>query len=197
MARAKHKAGFSLVEVLCYIMVLSVGINLCGTMFVKSTRMNAAASQTFDRMNGLVEINEAYLETVRAAQGVAEAVGEYESGPHSVVLAWPPDAEGRARYAVLGALRDPRHLSRLVLVEHGGTWKAEKYTTYRLALDAINFGYDTAEPRRARLLRLETALGLDPGEREARRTRHTFVAAPRAHAGRTAANDVEALANAI
>ena len=169
-----------MIEVLGYIAVIAVVINLATSVFIRSTRLSALGTGALDRMNAVEEIRDGFTTAVRRASGVNAGMGEHQSGSDRVVLTMPQLAgeDGVRRYVVFGLLgADPR-LSKLVVVERDGNLSVERFVTYRQDLDSIRFSYDTDEIDEAKLvvMEIETKRTDNRGKR---RAPHRFAAAMR------------------
>ena len=177
MAR-KRKSGYSLVEMLVYVSLLAVAFTLCMKIFVSGTRLSALNTLAMDRINGLAEVEREFRQAVRGAYAVVPKAASHKSDEQHVVLRLSlPEAP--PRYLVLGALRDPHHLSAMELAEQDGALTASKFVTYRVALAPITFEYDAPSPAEARLVRMTVMIHKAPGERMKNPVTHHFVAALR------------------
>ena len=176
----RRNRGYLLLEVLVYVGIVGVGINLCAGLFISGARLSAVNTLALDRMNALNEIHREFGQAVRGAVAVVPECGPYKTGPGQVVLAYPP-LDGQRRYVVLGTVQDAEHLSKQDLVERDGVLEMHRQSTYGLALEDISFSYDTP----ARLVRLDVVIQPEAGERRRAPVVHHFVAAPRGMGGQT------------
>jgi hypothetical protein len=152
-AHRKRRPGYTLLELLMYVAVAGVLITLCGKLFLTGSRLQAAHALTLDRINGLGEIEENVLRFVHAADAIAPSYGAYTTGESQLVLRAEP-VDGAPHYYVLGALRDPKHLSVLEIIERKGAPQAEKFITYALPLAGLRFACGEA-PGKARSVAFE------------------------------------------
>lgn len=167
--RKRHNAGYTLLEMLMYVAVMTVLVSLCGKLFASGLRLSALSTQTLDRIMDVANLESDFTGAVRGAQGVVPEMGSYRSGPEQLVLRVPAK-EGRSRYIVFGKLRDARHLSRMDVLEQNGVFTTSRFVTYRVPVDAITF--DTSTPG---LIQLDV---LAKGRQEKSLARR-FIAAPR------------------
>jgi hypothetical protein len=174
----KRISGYSLIEMLVYVAILAVGVNLCGALFVTSMRLSALGSEKLERIQGAAELENEFREAVRSGEAVIPEFGAYRSGPGQVVLR-AGAVDGAPRYLVLGAVRDAEHLSKLEIIDRPGKPEAAAFVTYAPRLSALEFTYDVDPPASARLVRMAFSGKLSPGEPEARQTGGSAAAALR------------------
>jgi len=170
-----------LIEMLAYVAILAVGVNLCGSLFVTGSRLSALNTLVLDRLNGMAEIEREFTQAVRESYGVVPGVGNYTSNDVHVVLE-TETTKGQRRYVVLGPLHDEEHLSKLVLLERDGVLEPEAMTTYRLPLVRMDFSYP---PGGGRGVQLDAMTQRERGERRKSMLERRFVAAPRGIKERT------------
>jgi len=180
MKRAGRK-GMTLIEVLGYVAVIAVVINLATSVFIRSSRLAAMGTGALDTVNAVEEIRDEFTAAVRRSSGISARIGEHRSGSDRLVLTMPQLAgeEGVRRYVVFGRLSSDPRLSKLVVVERDGSLSAERFVTYRQDLDSIRFRYDMEDLREAKLVVMEikTKRTVDRGKRQAP---YGFTAAMRA-----------------
>lgn len=180
--RPRRTGGYSITEMLCVVAILGITLPVCGTILATGLRMSALGTLTLERIDSVRALEEEFVKTVRAAEGVAPEAGTYRSGPAQVVLRMPAE-EGQPRFVVFGALADAEHLAQLEFTLGGETQRVLKWAPYRMPFDRIRFGYDTDEPAHTRLVRLNVRRKPDRGESGKGRPVHRFMAAPRGMAG--------------
>lgn len=170
--------GYTLLEILLYVAVFAMGVNLCMALFVTGSRLSAVTTQQLDRMNRLSEVQQEFREAVRRAEAVVPRVGSYTSNAGQLILRCPPQ-DNAPRYIVLGTLRDADRLSRFELSEDNGALKAEKFSTYALPVAALAF-----ECSPSGLVQMDLRIKKDAGERDKNPITHRAIAALRgvAHA---------------
>lgn len=170
----------TLIEILGYLAVIAVVINLATSVFIRSSRLAAMGTGALDRVNAVEEIRDEFTAAVRRSSGVSAGVSKHRSGPDRLVLTMPQLAgeDGVRRYVVFGPLSSDSRLSKLAVVERDGKFSIESFETYRQDLDSIRFGYDTADCREAKLvvMDIETKRTVERGKR---RAPHRFAAAMR------------------
>ena len=169
--------GYTLMEMLCVIAVMGIAINLCAGLFMSGARLSALGTENLDRINAIGDIEAAFRKTVRESEGVIPVLGEHQSGPDRVILQMP-SIEGQPRWVVLGALRDPMHLSRLAIVERDGVYEAHSFTSYRQKLERMEFSFEPGGP-----VRLNVMIWRDPTEGKRPGINHGFLATPRGFSG--------------
>ncbi len=172
-SRQRRNAGYTIIEMLVYVAVLAIAINLCGKLFLSGSRLSALNTQALDRMLAVSEVEKEFDRAVREASAVVPEAGEYRSGEQTVVLQAEPE-EGSPHYVVFGTIRDKEHISRMDLVQRSGVLECTRFTTFRQPFASIAF----AAPQ-APLISLEVIIKKDTGERNLRKTVHRFDAALR------------------
>lgn len=152
-----QKAGYSILEMLGYIAVFAVILNLAVSLFISTTRLSAYATTAMDRIEGIEEVHREFADAVHEAVDVSPGVASYVSGGDRLVLELPqaPGGKGGARYAVLGDLKGNGRMAKLILTERDGAFETEYMATYGQIFVGIRFLYNTVEPAGARLVRLE------------------------------------------
>jgi len=182
MRRAGYE-GMTLLEVLGYIAVIAVVINLATSVFISSSRLAAMGTGALDRVNAVEEIRDEFTAAVRCSSGISAGIGEHRSGSDRAVLTMPQlaDEDDVRRYVVFGPLISDSRLSKLVVVERDGSLSTESFATYRQDLDSIRFSYETEDLREAKLvvMDIETKRTVDRGKK---RAPYRFIAAMRAAA---------------
>lgn len=150
-------AGLSLLEMLGYVAIITVVINLSLSVFLSASRLSAVGTVALDRLTMVEYLNAEFRRTVREAGAVVPDVGAFETGPEHVVLAMPPrpGQSETARYVVFGEIGREKRLSRLEIIEKHGEYTTEAYSTYALPVESLRFEYDRDDPTRARLVTLE------------------------------------------
>jgi hypothetical protein len=92
--------GYTLLELLAYLSVLGVAVNLAGALFVSATRLHMLGDDAVTRMQALDEIADAFTDAVQESLGAVDGADGYATGEDTLVLRMPGD-----RFAVLGRLR--------------------------------------------------------------------------------------------
>jgi len=174
------KAGMTLLEVLGCVAILAIVINLAASVFITSTRLSALGTSALDKMCAVEDIRSEFVGAVRTSSGVCSGVAKYRSGTDQLVLqiAPPGDQKGDKRYVVFGPIGSDSRLDKLVILERDGKQSAERFVTYPLDLDSIQFKYDSDVPDRAHLVSLEISVRNDGNKHKTGRL-HRFSAAMR------------------
>ena len=142
------RAGMTLLEVLGCIAILAVVINLAASVFITSTRLSVLGTSVLDKMCAVEDIRSEFVGAVRASTRVCSSVGKYRSGPDQIVLqmAQPGDQKGVKRYVVFGPIGSDSRLDKLVILEKDGKHTAERFVTYPIDLESIQFRYKRNNP---------------------------------------------------
>jgi len=171
-------AGITLYEVIGTLAIMAVIIPLVSNVFVDSLRLSSYTGRAFDRVDGLVEVQRLFGDTVRESTGIAARAGDYETGATYCVLRLPADGDS-PRYAILGPTRAPDRLSVMRVRKSGDDWEPEAWTTLPVPLQPIRFTYgQDGEPA----VTLTAAIRRDQGEPGGEPPRWTWAASPRASA---------------
>lgn len=137
----KHRQGYTLVEVLAYIVIFSVTVTLCFKLFVTTSRLSAYSIAAVDRANDQREVQRLLLDTIRNASDIVANLGNYQSDDKTLILR--VNAPGEApRFAVLGMLDGRQRLNLMELTETETGLEATKYLTCRLPLKTLRFSVD-------------------------------------------------------
>jgi len=157
LRRAGRNAGTSLLEMLVYIPILAVVVNLSLSVFLGASRLSALGSTAMDRMTTVTEVQQKFTRTVREAEAVAPGVGTYRTGPAQLVLEMPPspDHPDARRYVVFGHITSTKRLGRLEIFEKDGQFTSDAYSRYAFPTRNLRFRYDNDDPAAARLVTLE------------------------------------------
>lgn len=177
---SQRESGYSLIEMLGYIAVLAVVINLSVSLFISTTRLSANVSLAFDRIEGIEEIREEFTSIVHEASSISPGVASYVTSEDRLVLVLPPlpGEEGASRFAILGELKGDGRFAKLILTARDGVFDTEYLATYGQEFTSQRFTYDTARPEEARLVRLELEVN-NEGMKNTIPTINTFAASPR------------------
>ncbi|MDQ1256994.1 MAG: hypothetical protein QG656_1595 [Candidatus Hydrogenedentes bacterium] len=178
MTIQKRTAGYSLLECLAYVAVLSVVINLAAGTFASSLRLSRLGTEAAARVDACEDIRRDFTDAVRGATGVAPSAGPYTTGADCIVLALPA-RDGANRYAILGQLMDDGQFYCVRAVEREGGLGVEHRTAYHRAFDAIRFACDSPDTAQTRSVTLELEPEL-PKRGDAPRPVYRFIAALRA-----------------
>lgn len=156
---ARSGTGTSLLEMIAYVAIFGVVINLSVSVFVTSSRLSAFGIRALDQVGRIEEAGRVFTRAVRSSHGVSGSVGRYRTGPEQLVLQATDPSGSTTRYIVLGPIQSPSKLSKLVISEDNGGYTLESLVTYALDLGSVAFTYDAADPRDARLVTMDLTTG--------------------------------------
>ncbi len=160
--------GATLFELLAYMAVLGVAINLGAAAFMSTMRLNRYSSQALEKLLAFEGLRNDFVRTVRESYGPCVQLGNYRIGADTLVLELPsePRQEVSRRYAVFAGVPETAKLGRLVIAEKDGVLAVETAKTYRCDLESVRFIYHGRPLESARLLTLEADLpGAGPPRR--------------------------------
>lgn len=165
MSPRSRRGGYTLVELLAYLLVFGVVVNLAGSLFVTASRLHMMGRDAIDRMHAVDDLASRFSTTVRGAVGVVDEAAGYVNSEDTLVLRLPHD-----RYAVMGRLRgDDRFVVTTFAAESPGT--PEFLRTYPHPIEYLAF---ESLPTGAVAMRVALR-----NERVRSRAEHRFVATPR------------------
>ena len=154
--RTMRTEGMTLIEMLVYVAILGVILNVCLVLFINSTRLSLIGMQGLERFNGTERIRAEFTETVRRSDSVVAAVGAYRTSEEVVIvrLSKNHSDDAKTQYAVWGRIGKEDAFARLVLSEEENNLSIERFTPYALEMDGISFAYDQTPVEKARLVTL-------------------------------------------
>ena len=173
--------GYSLLEMLVYIAVFAIGVNLFVSLLGTGSRLAAATSLSMSRMEGVREVQEEFMQYTRRAAAVVPEAGEFKTGPDRLVLKMPPGQENGFDYAVLGVLREANHFAVMGLAAREGGLEVVYLKTLRQPLETLVFDVDGAGVRP--LVNLRLKVQGEEGERKQPFVEHRASATPRGVGG--------------
>jgi type II secretory pathway pseudopilin PulG len=175
------RAGYSLLEMLVYIAVLAVGINLFVSALSTGSRLAATTTLQLGRIEGIRDVQDSFTGYVRRAAAVVPRASSFETGEDLVVLRMPPDQPEGFDYLVLGAVRGPERFTVLGLTEKDGAWSEVYGKTLRQPLGQQQYAVDDSGIRPLITVTLQVAQ--EDGERKRPFLVHRCSAAPRGAQG--------------
>jgi type II secretory pathway pseudopilin PulG len=173
--------GYSLLELLVYVAVFAIGVNLFVSLLGTGSRLSAMNTLTMSRMEGVREVEEAFMAYTRRAIAVAAEAGDFKTGPDRLVLKMPPGQTDGFDYAVLGVLREANRFAVMGLAEKSGGLEVSYMKTLRQPLDIVAFEVEDASPRP--LVKLRVKIKGENGERKQSFVEHRSIATPRGVGG--------------
>ena len=176
---AQH--GYSLLELLVYVAVFAIGVNLFVSLLGTGSRLSAMNTLTMARMEGVREVEEEFMEYTRRAASVVAEAGDFKTGPDRLVLKMPPGQEDGFDYAVLGVLREANRFAVMGLAEKEGGLEVVYMKTLRQPLEILAFDVDGVGVRP--LVNLRVKVQGEDGEREQPFVEHRASATPRGVGG--------------
>ncbi len=176
-----NRAGYSLLELLVYVAVFAVAVNLFVSLLGTGSQLSALNTLSMSRMEGVREVQEEFTEFTRRASAVVSEVGEYKTGADRLVLKMPQAQEGEFDYAVLGVLRESNRFAVMGLTEKEGAMEVVYMKTLRQPLETLEFDVNQGGARPLVNLRVKV-LG-EEGERKQPFVEHFASATPRGVGG--------------
>lgn len=183
MRMKKHKkgaGGYSLLEMLGYVAVLAIGINLCGSLLITGNRITSVVTGQLDAIHGIEETEQLFVNAVHCADGLEEHIGGYTAGVNTLILR-SVEPDGSTRYILLGNLMGPHCFSRMDLVSRNGKLELDSMKTAGQMVEYCRFSADTSNAVPVMSMTLKRKA--EQGEPENRIMEHHFMATPRGIAG--------------
>lgn len=147
---ARRRGGYTLLEMLAYVAILGVVLNISAQVLLTCVRLSNFGVQMADGIEQAQGVEDAFREAVREGLAVVPGAGAYATGADTVVLE-APGVEGR-RFVVIGRLGQVEQVVVLRIVERNGTLEPEGMKAYPLKDAEVKFAYDAADPALARLV---------------------------------------------
>ncbi|MBI4559176.1 MAG: hypothetical protein HY706_16450 [Candidatus Hydrogenedentes bacterium] len=147
-------SGMSLLEVLAYVALLSILINLAAGIFVSTLRISKTGTRRLDTLQVMRTLGQDFADAAHRAYAVTPQLGQYTTNDQSVILALGPDdaPSNTKKFVVFGPIAAPNRMSRVMVREEAGQISLESCTTYAMELDTIEFSFvppDSSEARTA------------------------------------------------
>lgn len=156
--------GYSLLELLVYVAVFAIGVNLFVSLLGTGSRLSATNTLTMARMEGVREVEEEFTEYTRRATAVVDEAGDFKTGPDRLVLKMPPGQADGFDYAVLGVLREANRFGVVGLAEKEGELEVVYMKTLRQPLELLVFEVEGGGERP--LVHLRVKVQGEDGERK-------------------------------
>jgi type II secretory pathway pseudopilin PulG len=158
--RRDRTRGATMVELVVYIAILAVMVNLAVGTFASAMRLNTRGMETLETARALGVVQEDFRRTVREAVALPDAAGIWTSDGDTLVIELAPEG-GNRRYAVFGVLDDPAQISRhLFSVRPDGSVEPLAMRTYNLNVGSVAF--DRVRVPGCAAMTLRTARGREP-----------------------------------
>lgn len=172
----RNNAGYSLLELLAYVFILGIIVNLSVSLLLTTKRLTDVGELAFDRIRTVEEIGREFRSAVRASSMVvAELNATQSDGSHLVLAQFGLNGP---RYVVFRMSEDGEFLSIEEYAKPDGEFVLEKLKTLALTGTAVRFEYTAAEPAAARTVRLVVDID-NEGTRNTVPAENVFVASLR------------------
>jgi len=176
-----NRAGYSLLELLVYVAVFAVGVNIFVSLLSNGSQLSALTTLSMARMEGVREVQEEFTEFTRRATEVVSEVGEYKTGPDRLVLKMPSEPGAEIDYAVLGILQQANHFAVMGLAGKEGALEVTYLKTLHQPLETIAF--EVVQGGARTLVNLRVKVLGEEGERKQPFVEHLASATPRGVGG--------------
>ncbi|MFP4172669.1 MAG: hypothetical protein ACLFV4_07125 [Candidatus Hydrogenedentota bacterium] len=171
--------GYALIEAIAYIGVLTVVINLAAGAFLNQHRLNIAGMEALDRIREMDRLSNDVRGLIRRAGAVLPEGAGWSASEELLVLALPPEGEGRGRSAVLGVLGEDGRFGWMI-IEDGAAVRA---ASYRLDFEQVRVSLDADEWPEVRQVTFEFTPAYAFGEKREPMPRYVTGALRNAGAG--------------
>ena len=159
--RLRRNEGYTLLEMIAYIGLMAVVINLAAGAFLNQHRLNIAGVEALDRVREMDRLSGDVRGLIRQAEAVLPEGAGWTTSEEALVLALPPQGEDGDRIAVLGLL-GPEDRFGWVIFEGETVIRAGGY---RLDFEEARFTFDAGDPVSARRVTLELTPAYTFGEK--------------------------------
>ena len=159
--RPRRNEGYSLLEMIAYVALLAVVINLAAGAFLNQHRLSIAGVEALDRVREMDRLSGDVRGLIRQAEAVLPEGAGWTTSEESLVLALPPQGEGGDRVAVLGLL-GPEGQFGWVIFEDGAVVRAGGY---RLGFEQVRMSLDADTLSEVRRVTLELTPAYTFGEK--------------------------------
>lgn len=85
------RRGFSLLELLLVMAVLTIALNFSAVLILSAMRVDQMSAETMHRMTRLTQLADLFRDDVAAAVAARETWGQYQRGPTCAILQGPGD----------------------------------------------------------------------------------------------------------
>ena len=177
--KPRRDEGYTLIEAIAYIGVLTVVINLAASAFLNQHRLNIAGVEALDRVREMDRLSDDVRGLIRRAGAVLPEGAGWSTSEESLVLTLPPEGEGADRIAVLGVL-EPQGRFGWMIVEEGAAVRA---ASYRLDFEQVRVSLDADEWPEVRQVTLELTPAYAFGEKREPIPRYVTAALRNAGSG--------------
>ena len=181
--RTRRCRGYSLLELLVYMAVFGIGINLFISAMGTGSRLSATTTIQMSRLEGIRDVQQTFVHYVRRAESVVPAIGRYTTGDSVVVLKMPTLQSEGFDYLVLGAVQQPDAFTVLGLTQTEGQWHETYMKTLRQPLGQQTFA--VLEEGERPLVQMTVQVKQESGERDRPFLLHTCNATPRGYGSAT------------
>ncbi|MBI2435340.1 MAG: hypothetical protein HYV26_20985 [Candidatus Hydrogenedentes bacterium] len=166
-------AGYSLLEMLMFVAVFAVAVNLCGALLLTSSRLAAMNTLALDRLNAVREVQDGFKTAIQESAGKSEAPWGLSPTDGRLWLRLPAQEPGQsAAYRVFGLLADGQRLVREDFLLGPGA--PENYVrTWPLRVKNLRFSNVGAA------IKMSFEIQEDEGERPSRQVIYETIATPR------------------
>ncbi|MBX3176601.1 MAG: type II secretion system protein [Candidatus Hydrogenedentes bacterium] len=173
----RPNGGFTLLEMLVYVAIFGLTINILASLLMTGARLSATAALSLDRLAGVRDVQEAFTTYTRRASGVAVSAGSYTTGEDTLVLAMPPS--WGYDYAVLGKLgEDGGDHFGVLRLRNGDSGLESDFLQFR-AQPLAHLRFEVDESGARPVVHMEIQVKPESGERDRGFRMHRTAATPR------------------
>ena len=133
--------GYAMVEVIAYVALVTLAINLGASAFLNQHRLNVAGMEALDRIREMERLSNDVRGLIRRAETVLPEGAGWSASEDVLVLALPPEGDGEDRIAIVGVL-GPEDWFGWLIVEDGAAVRA---ASYRLDFEQVRVSLDADE----------------------------------------------------
>ena len=180
MKRFDHdntRSGYTLLELLGYLTVFTVLVNLSINLYVSTSRLTVAGIETLERLDQIERLGRRFTRVVHGAEAIVGEGAGYRTGPDLLVLRLGRSLAlpNTKHYSIFGNIRGDGQITQINAVEIDGEVSIEYMMTEPLQVESIRFRYERGKGLKP-LVRLEVEVD-NTGARNTIPELNTFMAA--------------------
>ncbi|MDZ4861184.1 MAG: hypothetical protein SGI88_19605 [Candidatus Hydrogenedentes bacterium] len=158
--RFAERSGFTIMEMLAYIVISGIVLNMCMIAFLRTGRIASAGSERLLHAQAAERFATDFARAVHSAQAVLPVAGSFETGAEQLILKSEEGYTGIGMANGKFAIWD--------IVQEGETYTVGRIRSYPVAYVSAQFQFDTASPAAARRVTLRMSPAKAPDESRVR-----------------------------
>ncbi|GMW01302.1 MAG: hypothetical protein AMXMBFR84_24390 [Candidatus Hydrogenedentota bacterium] len=140
------RSGITLLELLVYLALSAMIINLAMTAFANVSRLHVYSQLSVHRQETVRAFQIAFASTVRESLGVVAKVGDHVTGDGLLILRMTPDDTGADRFALVGQVGRDRCLYIAEAYVRDGTLQYGISQRFDIEPEKVTFAFTGLDP---------------------------------------------------